>query len=580
MPAHHAPQPLTPPTTPTRRSTAARRVPAAIAFAALALASSAALAAQDDSAPAPAPAPAPATAAPADAPTTNPAAKALTQVLGLDDVALITTANAHTLPDVLRAFNQQGKGTIIIDDRVPMAPLPERLSESVRVIDLRSNNAVNVIRGHHPRQVGMWPQYSNLKTGLGKNITFTDVVTPRTPIETWEGVRVPPQKTDFSRAQDYAHYHNHYQNLLIETWNFTDNVNAVSFWADSAALTPGAKSWGGFISARSWPFRWGDYLPEGAPDFKDEDFDAALVGLEIDVLNFGKKHGEMSPTVGQKLSKIGLQLVGFGNQSTAAVEIRSVDTDAFELHADQRGGTWYYGIIANNCFSSESTFIKAAFDLARIGLDFSITDFTQGAIKIRSIREGSGFLINEGSSGELFGGPRFRDNQDQRNWLHMRAGDGGVRVVSRDAKAELLLVDNDGNVSIPGTLTIAGKRVDAEKLAALLDATPITNPPISPMPPLAGPSASTPSTLAHTPIAHATQSTLLYVVVALAALVTILAAALVAAFRTLARLRADVASLSARAGHAPSHAAAAGGSTNSLRSGAMRAAAHAPGLTA
>ncbi len=399
-------------------------------------------------------------------------AAVLARGFGLDDVAVITTENFGTLEAVLKDFNAKGKGMIIIDDRVPLTPLPVKLSESVRVVDLRSNNAVNIIRGHHPRQVGMWPQYSGLTTGLGKNIVLTDVVTPRTPIETWEGAVVPPQSTKFDRAQDYANFHNHYQNLLIETWNFTNNVNAVSFWADSAALTPGAKSWGGFISARSWPFRWGEYLPEGAPDFKDEDFDAALVGLEIDVLNFGKKHGEMSATVGQKLSKIGLQLVGFGQQSTAAVEIRSVDTDAFELHADKRAGTWYYGIIANNCFSSESTFIKAAFELARIGLDFSITDFTQGAIKIRSVREGSGFLINEGSSGEFFGGPRVRDDKDQRNWLNVRGGDGGTRFVSRDTKEEFLVIDDKGNVSIPGSLTIGGKKVNPAKLAMLMNAMP------------------------------------------------------------------------------------------------------------
>lgn len=390
-------------------------------------------------------------------------------LFGMDDFVLITPQNADTLGQVIKTMNAAGRGTILIDDKVPMVPLPERVGDAVRVIDLRSNGAINIIRGHHPRRIGQWPQYSGLTTGLGKNIVLTDVVTPRTPIETWEGVAVPPQKTDFERAQDYANFHNHYQNLLIETWNFTDNVNAVSFWADSAALTPGARNWGGFISARSWPFRWGEYLPDGAPDFADPEFDAALVGLEIDVLNYGLAHGEMSPKVKQKLSKIGLQLVGFGKQSTAAVEIRSMDTDAFELNADQRTGTWYYGIIANNCFNSESTFIKAAFDRARLGLDMSITDFTQGAIKIRSTRAGSGFLVNEGSSGEIFGGPRFADNADQRNWMHIRAGDAGTRVVSRDTNRELLVIEEGGNVSIPGTLTLAGKKVDPAKLAALLD---------------------------------------------------------------------------------------------------------------
>lgn len=402
------------------------------------------------------------------------------------DFVIITPENADTLGEVIKAMNANGRGTILIDDQVPMAPLPERVGDTVRVIDFRSNGGINIIRGHHPRRMGQWPQYSGLKTGLGKNIVLTDVVTPRTPIETWEGVAVPPQKTDFERAQDYAHYHNHYQNLLVETWNFTDNVNAVSFWADSAALTPGARSWGGFISARSWPFRWGEYLPDGAPDFADPDFDAALVGLEIDVLNYGLPHGEMSPKIGQKLSKIGLQLVGFGQQSTAAVEIRSLDTDAHELTGDQRSGTWYYGIIANNCFNSESTFIKASFDNARIGLDFAVPEFKQGAIKIRSSKPGTGMLINEGTSGEIFGGPRPGADPNS-NWLSLRSGDAGVRIVSRDANRELLIIDEAGNVSIPGTLMLAGKKINPAKLAALLDG-PMPSAPTSPTSPSPNPS--------------------------------------------------------------------------------------------
>lgn len=399
----------------------------------------------------------------------------------MNDFVVITPQNADTLGEVIKMMNAQGRGTILIDDQVPMAPLPERVGDAVRVIDFRSNGAINVIRGHHPRRIGQWPQYSGLTTGLGKNIVLTDVVTPRTPIETWEGVPMKAQSTDFEHAQDYANFHNHYQNLLIETWNFTDNVNAVSFWADSAALTPGARSWGGFISARSWPFRWGEYLPEGAPDFADQDFDAALVGLEIDVLNYGLAHGEMSAKIGERLSKIGLQLVGFGKQSTAAVEIRSLDTDAHELTGDQRSGTWYYGIIANNCFNSESTFIKASFADARIGLDFAVPEFNQGAIKIRSSKPGTGMLINEGTSGEIFGGPRPGADAN-RNWMNLRSGDAGVRVVSRDAARELLIIDEAGNVTIPGTLTLAGKKIDPAKLAALLDG-PVPSSPTSPTSP-------------------------------------------------------------------------------------------------
>lgn len=405
-------------------------------------------------------------------PAATEAAKPPAGLSAMSDVVVITRENAGELEAVMQRFEELDRGLIVLDDTVPPGPLPRRLSGAVRVLDLRYHGGMNILRGHHPRSQGIWAQYSGLQTGLARNVVLSDVVTSKTPIENWEGKAVPPQKTDFSRAQDFAHYHNHYQNLLVETWNFTPNVNGVSFWADSAALVTGAQSWGGFISTRSWPFRWLDYLPEDVKDFKDEDFDAGLVGLEIDVLNFGKPHGEVSPVVGKPLQKVGLQLVGFGKQSTAAIEIRSEDTDAFELTADQRRGTWYYGIIANNCFSSQSTLIKTAFHEARLGIDMSITDFREGAIKIRSAREGSGMMLNEGSSGEWFGGPRVRDGKDQLNWMSVRIGDGGFRIVSRDAAKELLTIDNQGNVTITGNVTVNGKPLAAAEA-------PQTQPPVA-----------------------------------------------------------------------------------------------------
>jgi len=292
----------------------------------------------------------------------------------------------------------------------------------LRIVDLRYNGGAHIVRGNHPRLEGIWPQYSGLNTGLGKNVVITDVLSPDTPIENWQGHRVPPATTEFQDESEYPHHHNHYQNLLSELWNFTPNINGVAVWGDSGAFVPDAKSWGGFFSARSWPVHWKEYVPEGSPAFKDEEFDAQLVGLEIDVLNGGLPYPERLPGWKRPLGKTGLQIVGFGKRNNAAIEIRSEDSDANIPH-HKRKGMWNYGVIAYNALDRNSTFLYAAYPEGRRGLDLGHTSYREGAVRIKSTKAGTGIVFNEGRGGEIYVDSSADDA------LVIRAGLGGIRFV-------------------------------------------------------------------------------------------------------------------------------------------------------
>lgn len=322
----------------------------------------------------------------------------------LGATTVISKQNAPQLGSVITRYNQLG-GTIILNPDVAKGPMPVRPNHKTRIVDLRYGGGVNIVRGNHPRLEGVWPQYSGLSTGLGKNFVISDVLPYDAQVESWQGEQRSANPANKKQAQDsheYSNTHNHYQNFLSEVWAFSPTVNAVSIWGDSGAFYPGAKSWGGFLSARSWPVHWQKYVPEGTPVFSDQDFDAQLVGLEVDVLNGGLPHGQVSKLVGMPLSKSGIQIVGFGNRNTAAIEIRSEDSDDVSKLADDRKGTWHYGIIAYNSLNSQSTFLFSATPEGKTGADFSMTHYSDSAIKINSDGSKTGISFNEYKGGEIF----------------------------------------------------------------------------------------------------------------------------------------------------------------------------------
>jgi hypothetical protein len=360
----------------------------------------------------------------------------------LGDTVTVSQQNQGNLPSIIERFNKQG-GTIILDPSVKKGPMPVRPNHNTRIVDLRYSGGVNMVRGNHPRLEGIWPQYSNLNTGLGRNFIVTDVLPYDAKVETWKGEPIAPNPANKNRAQDsqeYSNTHNHYQNLLSEVWAFSPTVNAVALWGDSGSFYPGAKSWGGFLSARSWPVHWQEYVPEGTPGFDDKDFDAQLVGLEVDVLNGGLDHGAISKKIGMPLSKSGIQIVGFGKRNTAAIEIRSEDTDDIGKKPDERRGTWHYGIIAYNSLNTDSTFLLSATPAGKTGADFSMTDYSDSALKIKSNGPKTGISFNKYQGGELY---------SESDRLVARMGKQGLSVVSADGD-EVVRIDNSGVIRWAG----------------------------------------------------------------------------------------------------------------------------------
>ena len=166
------------------------------------------------------------------------------------------------LAEQLDTLSKAGGGLCIISSDVQRGVIFENCPSNVRIIDLRYGG-VSFLNTKHPRQEGYWTQYSHLQTGLAKNITISDAINNETKIENWESKSHTLQQAPYGKelsSEEYRHQHNHYQNLLCETFNFSNNLNAVSIWGDSGAFVPGAKSWGAFFSARSWPVKWGGLL--------------------------------------------------------------------------------------------------------------------------------------------------------------------------------------------------------------------------------------------------------------------------------------------------------------------------------
>jgi hypothetical protein len=368
----------------------------------------------------------------------SPVVGAGTEQALLGETVVIRKETAGSLAGVIERCNRQGC-TIVINADVAKGPLPVRPNVKTRIVDLRYNGGVHVVRGNHPRLEGIWPQYSNLNTGLGKNLVITDVLPYDAKVETWQGRAMEANPVNKNRAQDsveYSNTHNHYQNVLSEVWAFSPTVNAVALWGDSGAFFPGAKSWGGFLSARSWPVHWQEYVPEGTPGFEDKDFDAQLVGLEVDVLNGGLPHGTVSKTVGMPLSKTGVQIVGFGNRNTAAIELRSEDSDDMSKKPDERRGTWQYGIIAYNSLHSDSTLLFSATPAGRTGIDLSKTDYSDSAIKIKSGGKHTGIAFNNYTGGEIYA---------EAGKLYLKGGSSGLSILTPGGH-EVIGVDDYGNV--------------------------------------------------------------------------------------------------------------------------------------
>jgi hypothetical protein len=287
---------------------------------------------------------------------------------------------------------------------------------------------------------GLWTQYSHLDTGLARNITFSHAITDATPIENWQSrphamQDAPVEAMD---SEKYRHAHNHFQLLHSEVYNFSQDLNGVAIWGDSAALVPKAKSWGAFFSARSWPLKWNGYTPPECFDYDEAtEFDAALVGVEIDVLNAGKDWCGPEGIDPQALAKVGLQLVGFGSKNTAAIEVRTEDSDDPNRGVEERRGAWHWGIIMRNALDHQSTVLMSENGHIRRGSDFDKTTFREGAMRISGAGPASGVTFDQGASGEIYSDPADAS-------LNLRIGGGGFKLWSSDGKRLLATISDNG----------------------------------------------------------------------------------------------------------------------------------------
>ena len=191
------------------------------------------------------------------------------------------------------------------------------------------------LRGNTPLKDGVNAWFYGLNTALGGHVYIGDVVDQNSVFHNYKGDRLDLYKKSDESVKDYENTHNHYQNLFVQTINKVENVNAVSVWGDSTSIANGAKSWGGFFSARSsCPgfVKGGPLQKYGDPSLVScKDHDNQLIGIEIDVLNSSK------PGIYPNMSKTGLQIVGFGNPNSMAIEVRSMDSDRIQPGKAPRG---------------------------------------------------------------------------------------------------------------------------------------------------------------------------------------------------------------------------------------------------
>lgn len=212
-----------------------------------------------------------------------------------------------------------------------------------------------------------------------------------------------------------------YQSFLSELITKRPDTNAVSLWADAASVVNGGRVWGGFLSARSG-------LPAGA--------DSQLIGLEIDVLNGGL------PGVAPNASKVGLQIVGFGNANTNAIEVLTDTPNAAFQNALN---------IAAHSVAANGTVIGVGPQNAALGINLQYSHFSDAAMLMS---ENQKIVFRTPGTGDA---AIWRDDINNGH-LVLQAGPAGLRIVNSENNANLLIVTPQGDLvtaqgSLSGTLS-------------------------------------------------------------------------------------------------------------------------------
>jgi len=315
-----------------------------------------------------------------------------------------------------------------------------------------------VVKGH-PREKGVWPQYYGLNTRLRGRLYFSDIIRKSDGWTNYTGEVAGPVDLSEQTPENYHDTHNHYQLILSEVWNFVPHVNAIPIWGDGTALGPNSNAWGAFFSARSAHVDTSEpgnaHLKESFPENFNpgprEDFDSQLCGLEVDVLNGGK------PGVFPNKAKHGIQIVGFGVPNSHAI---SIICENFDCAPVLRKGQFEAAIyIQNSIHPDYGRVLVSDFDQAHIGLDFRKTIFSWGAVQLNAPKPGSGVVFSEGSGGEIYSGDRWSGSETTKNWMTIRVGEGGLRIVNHDGTKEIVAVDQQGGIHLNGDVYVNGVRL-------------------------------------------------------------------------------------------------------------------------
>jgi hypothetical protein len=308
--------------------------------------------------------------------------------------------------------------------------------------------------------------YENLTTPLGGRYYIADVLTPDNEWRTWDGNPTSVFDLDEQTSENYDSEHNHYQTLLVDLTNTQPHANGIPFWSNAAAVTDGALAWGGFMSARSTCSRAAvanidSSIPTSATESGacPDDFDAQLIGLEVDVLNEGK------PGVFGNEAKHGLQVVGFGNPNSHAI---SVIAHGFDLPEGQQNGQFETLLYSQKSLHPDyGRLIVSDQATAMLGLDLDQTVFTDGAITIKSQNIGQGIRFNDIAGGEIFAGQRWPAQEyAESEWFSVRSARDGLRLVSTDATTEFLVWDESGTLTVNADLIVNGAISGAEQATA------------------------------------------------------------------------------------------------------------------
>jgi biopolymer transport protein ExbD len=86
----------------------------------------------------------------------------------------------------------------------------------------------------------------------------------------------------------------------------------------------------------------------------------------------------------------------------------------------------------------------------------------EGPIDINLNEKNTGIILNKGNSGEIYGGSRGDNVNDKNEWLTLKAGQGGIRIVAHDNMKELIAIDNFGGIYLYGDLFLNNNKLNSK----------------------------------------------------------------------------------------------------------------------